>query len=197
MAQDNKTLGRFELVGIPPAPRGIPQIEVAFDIDANGIVHVSAKDLGTGKEQKIQITSSSGLSKEEIDKMVQDAESHAEADKVKRDLVSQKNQADTLVYQCEKTIAESGDQLSGEEKGNIESALIDLKKSMEDDNLEVLKADIEKLTQALHAASANLYNKDQNQQANASPNDSSDSSETAKENHDENVVDAEFEEVNS
>jgi molecular chaperone DnaK len=130
MAADNKTLGRFELVGIPPAPRGVPQIEVAFDIDANGIVHVSAKDLGTGKEQKIQITTSSGLSEEEINNMIRDAEQNAESDKVKRELISEKNQADTLVYQCEKTLGESGDKISAEERGELEAAINDVKKAI-------------------------------------------------------------------
>ncbi|MCG8339210.1 MAG: molecular chaperone DnaK [Proteobacteria bacterium] len=194
MAADNKTLGRFELVGIPPAPRGVPQIEVTFDIDANGIVHVSAKDLGTGKEQKIQITTSSGLSKEEIDQMVQDAEMHAESDKEKLELISHKNQADTLVYQCEKSLSESGDKMSPEQRGAIEAAVNDVKKAMEGTDLNVLKSAIEKLTKLFHEASASMYgNTQQQDQAGATQ---SDTTQQNKEK-DENVVDAEFEEMSN
>ena len=121
MARDNKTLGNFELTGIPPAPRGVPQIEVTFDIDANGIVHVSAKDLGTGKEQSIRITASSGLSKEEIDKMVRDAEAHADEDKKKREAIEARNHADSMVYSTEKSLKEFGDKIDAVEKGNIEN----------------------------------------------------------------------------
>ncbi len=192
LASDNKTLGRFELVGIPPAPRGLPQIEVTFDIDANGIVHVSAKDLGTGKEQKIQITASSGLSEEEIDKMVKEAELHAEDDKVKRELISQKNQADTLVYQCEKTLTESGDKLSAEEKVSIEASINDVKKMMEGDDLQGLKTAVENLTQLFHNASSNIYSDAQNQQEQTEPGQAQSSSDNKE---DSDVVDAEFEEV--
>jgi len=117
MSADNKTLGQFELTGIPPAPRGIPQVEVAFDIDANGIVHVSAKDLGTGKEQSIKITASSGLSKEEVEKLVKDAASHTEDDKKRRKLAEAKNQADNLIYQTEKNLTEYGDKVDAEALG--------------------------------------------------------------------------------
>jgi molecular chaperone DnaK len=117
MARDNKTLGNFELTGIPPAPRGVPQIEVTFDIDANGIVHVSAKDLGTGKEQSIRITASSGLSKDEIDKMVKDAESHAAEDKKKREAIEARNQADSMIYSTEKSLKDVGDKVDAVEKG--------------------------------------------------------------------------------
>ena len=123
MAGDNKTLGRFELVGIPPAPRGVPQIEVTFDIDANGIVHVSAKDLGTGKEQSIKITASSGLTEEEIQKLVKDAEMHAEEDKKKRELVEARNQADSLIYSTEKSLKELGDKVDEATKTKIEDAI--------------------------------------------------------------------------
>ena len=133
MAADNKTIGRFELVGIPTAPRGVPQIDVTFDIDANGILHVSAKDLGTGKEQSIQITASSGLSEAEIEKMVRDAEAHAGEDKKKRELIEARNQADSLVYTTEKSLSEHGDKIDEETKGKISSALDDLKKAMEGD----------------------------------------------------------------
>ena len=131
MAADNKILGNFELVGIAPAPRGTPQIEVTFDIDANGIVSVSAKDKGTGKEQKIQIQASGGLSEEEIQKMVKDAEANKEADKKKRDSVDARNQADSLVFSTEKSLKEHGDKVSAEDKKAIESGIADLKKSLE------------------------------------------------------------------
>ncbi|MCP4755260.1 MAG: molecular chaperone DnaK [Proteobacteria bacterium] len=193
MARDNKTLGRFELVGIPPAPRGVPQIEVTFDIDANGIVHVSAKDLGTGKEQKIQITASSGMSEEEIEKMVQEAEQHAETDKKKREFIDLKNQADSLVYQCEKTLGESGDKLSDDEKQKIEGAVGELKTAMEGDDPDSLKAGIENLTQAFHNASANLY-KDTGGQPTGEAQPDSESAGNSN-SSDEDVVDAEYEEV--
>ena len=139
MAADNKILGNFELVGIPPAPRGTPQIEVTFDIDANGIVSVSAKDKGTGKEQKIQIQASGGLSEEEIQKMVKDAEANKEADKKKRDTVDARNQADSLVFSTEKSLKEHGDKVSAEEKKAIENAVGDLKKSLEEQMSKILR----------------------------------------------------------
>ncbi len=145
MAADNKTLGRFDLTGIPPAPRGVPQIEVTFDIDANGIVHVSAKDLGTGKEQSIRITASSGLSKEEIEKMVKDAESHAAEDKKKRELIEARNQADGLVYTTEKAVKEHGDKVDEATRKGIETALEDLKKTMEGDDADAIRSKTEAL----------------------------------------------------
>jgi molecular chaperone DnaK len=200
MAGDNKTLGRFELVGIPPAPRGVPQIEVTFDIDANGIVHVSAKDLGTGKEQKIQITTSSGLSKDEIDRMVNEAEQYAETDKAKRDFIDQKNQADNLVYQCEKILSESGDKLANEEKVAIEEAIAELKTALEGEDIEALKAGTEKLTQAFHKASETLYKANDSQQQGPTPdgqqadNPEGDANKSSKDDSDD-VVDADFEEI--
>ncbi len=200
MATDNKTLGRFELVGIPPAPRGVPQIEVTFDIDANGIVHVSAKDLGTGKEQKIQITTSSGLSKEEIDRMVDEAEQYAETDKVKREFIDQKNQADNLVYQCEKILSESGDKLADDEKVAIEEAIAELKTALEGEDIEALKAGTEKLTQAFHKASETLYKANEGQQQGPTPdgeqsdNPEGESKKSSKDDSDD-VVDADFEEI--
>src|SRR5437870_1452695 len=131
MARDNRTLGKFHLVGIPPAPRGIPQIEVTFDIDANGIVNVSAKDLGTGREQKITITSSSGLSKDEISRMVRDADSHAEEDRRKREEIEARNRADSLVYQTEKLLRENREKLSEADAKAVEAALVDCKKALE------------------------------------------------------------------
>ncbi len=152
MAGDNKTLGRFELVGIPTAPRGVPQIEVAFDIDANGIVHVSAKDLGTGKEQSIRITASSGLSREEIDKLVREAESHVEDDKRKKDLIEARNQADALVYQIEKNIKEFGDKIDASEKAKIEEHVATVKKALEGDDAAAIRSAQDELATGLPQA---------------------------------------------
>jgi len=157
MATSNKTLGRFELVGIPPAPRGVPQVEVTFDIDANGIVHVSAKDLGTGKEQSIKITASSGLSKEEIDRAIKEAEMHADEDKKKRELIDARNTADSLVYQTEKSLKEMGDKIDEETKNNIESAKERLKGVLESDNLDEIKRLSEELTNASHKLAEAMY----------------------------------------
>ena len=157
MADQNRTLGRFDLVGIPAAPRGVPQIEVTFDIDANGIVHVSAKDTGTGKEQHIQITSSSGLSEEEINRMVKDAEANADADKKKREAVDARNEADSLVYQTEKTLKEAGDKVNAADKEKIQSACADLKKALEGDNVEEIKAKSEALKQASYKMAEEMY----------------------------------------
>ncbi len=169
MADQNRTLGRFDLVGIPAAPRGVPQIEVTFDIDANGIVHVSAKDLGTQKEQHIQITSSSGLSEEEINKMVKDAEANAAADKAKRESVDAKNEADSLIYATEKSLKDLGDKVDSAEKQKIEAAIADLKKAMEADNVEDIKAKTEALKQSSYKIAEELY-KQQGAQAGAQPN---------------------------
>jgi molecular chaperone DnaK len=193
MARDNKTLGRFELVGIPPAPRGVPQIEVTFDIDANGIVHVSAKDLGTGKEQKIQITTSSGLSKEEIERMVQEAEQHADTDRKKREQVDLKNQADTLVYQAEKFLGESGSKLNDSDRQKVEAATATLKQAMEGDATDPLKSGIENLNQAMHEASASIYQQNAGQQSTGQGHANAESASSRHE--EEDVVDAEFEEV--
>ena len=157
MAEQNRTLGRFDLVGIPAAPRGVPQIEVTFDIDANGIVHVSAKDLGTGKEQHIQITSSSGLSDAEIDRMVKDAEANAEADKVKREGIDARNEADSLIYATEKSLKDLGDKVNGAEKQKIEDAIADLKKTMESGSVADIKAKTEALKQASYKIAEELY----------------------------------------
>ncbi|MBN2224585.1 MAG: molecular chaperone DnaK [Deltaproteobacteria bacterium] len=157
MASDNKTIGRFDLVGIPPAPRGIPQIEVTFDIDANGIMHVSAKDLGTGKEQSIRITASSGLSEQEIQQFIKDAESHAEEDKSKRDLVEARNAADGLVYTTEKSLAEFSSKLDPAAKSEVESALAKVKKEMEGTDSEAIKSATEELTKAAHKLAEMIY----------------------------------------
>ena len=157
MAAENKTLGNFDLVGIPAAPRGVPQIEVTFDIDANGIVHVSAKDMGTGKEQHIQITSSSGLSKEEIDRMVKDAEAHADEDKKQREAVDVKNEADSLIYATEKTLKDLGDKVDGAEKQKVEDAVAELKKAVEGGNTEEIKSKTEALKQASYKMAEEVY----------------------------------------
>ncbi len=193
MAAGNKTLGRFELVGIPPAPRGIPQIEVAFDIDANGIVNVSAKDQATGKEQSIQITASSGLSKEEIDKLIKDAELHAEDDKKKRVLVDARNHADALIYSTEKSIKEMGDKVDDTTKTGVESAIASLKAAMETEDAEEIKRLSEELTQTSHKLAEAMYqqaSKDQGQGA-----DGAQGSDQTSGAADDDVVDADFEEV--
>ena len=202
MAADNKLLGQFDLVGIPPAPRGIPQVEVTFDIDANGIVHVNAKDLGTGKEQSIQITASSGLSEEEIKSMVQDAESHAEEDQKKRTRIEAHNQLDSLIYSSEKSLAEHKDAVDAETVSNIEVALEKAKEVLEGDDAEAMKTVTEELTQASHKLAEAMYAKAAQEQADATggqaapgdgPTDSSAGSDQKKET--DNVVDADFEEV--
>ncbi len=157
MAADNRTLGKFNLVGIPPAPRGVPQIEVTFDIDANGIVNVQAKDLGTGKEQKITITSSSGLNKDEINRMQKDADAHSEEDRRKRDEIEAKNKADSLVYNTEKLLKENRDKISDADAKNIEAAIADTKKAIEEGGLERLNRSIESLTTATHKLAEAMY----------------------------------------
>jgi molecular chaperone DnaK len=157
MAQGNKTLGRFHLDGIPPAPRGVPQIEVAFDIDANGIVHVSAKDLGTGKEQRITITASSGLDKNDVDRMVRDADSHAAEDKERREAAEARNRADQLVYQTEKTLKESGANLAESDQAPVREALQDVKTAMEKDDVAALRAATERLEKAAYRLSETIY----------------------------------------
>ena len=196
MAAGNKTLGRFELVGIPPAPRGVPQIEVTFDIDANGIVNVSAKDMATGKEQSIQITASSGLSKEEIDNLVKDADLHAEDDKKKRSLVEARNTADALIYSTEKSLKDLGDKVDSATKSKVEDATSRLKKTMEGDDEAEIKKLSDELTQSSHKLAEAMY-----QQASASQTEEqqagAESAQQAKasSSSDEDVVDADFEEV--
>ncbi len=190
MAADNRTLGRFHLEGIPSAPRGIPQIEVVFDIDANGIVHVSATDKGTGKEQKITITSSSSLDESDIEKMVSDAAAQENADKEARETAEARNQADSLVYQTEKTLSEHGDKLPAEEKGKIESALADLKKEIESGDADKIKKGTEALTQASHKLAEVIYQQATNEQNAGAQPPADGSSESADSAGD--VVDAEF-----
>jgi len=190
MASDNKILGNFELVGLPPAPRGTPQIEVTFDIDANGIVNVSAKDKGTGKEQKIQIQASGGLSEEEIQKMVKEAEANKEADKKKRDSVDAKNQADSLVFSTEKSLKEHGDKVSAEEKKAIEDGVASLKKSLEANDIEDIKKKTQNLIQVSMKLGEAVYKSQQKPEASNAEGEKS-----TKPNDKENVVDADFEDV--
>jgi molecular chaperone DnaK len=197
MSTDSKTLGRFELVGIPPAPRGVPQIEVTFDIDANGIVHVSAKDLGTGKEQAIKIESSGGLSDEEVEKMVNDAEQFAEEDKEKREGVEVKNQAETLIYSTEKSVSELGDKLPEEDKTKIAACSEQLKKSLETEDLDAIKSDLEALTQASHKMAELLYSQQAEEQTSSAEHENEDAQDGEEKSakDDEDIVDADFEEV--
>ena len=194
MSADNKTLGQFELSDIPPAPRGVPQIEVSFDIDANGIVHVAAKDKATGKEQSIRITAASGLSDDEIDKMVKDAELHAEEDKKKRELVDTRNSAEALVDQTEKTLKEHGDKVDDETKKNIEAAAEALKQAKDSDNVEEIKQKIEALSQASHKLAEVMYQQaaQDGQGAQGAPGADAAGTNPAD---DDDVVDADFEEV--
>jgi molecular chaperone DnaK len=157
LARDNRTLGKFHLMGIPPAPRGVPQIEVTFDIDANGIVNVQAKDMGTGKEQKITITSSSGLNKDEVERMTRDAESHADEDKKRREEIEARNRADQAVYAADRFVKDSGDKLSAGDRQAIESANEALKKAIESNDMSAINRAMEGLTQAQHKAAASLY----------------------------------------
>ena len=196
MAAYNKTIGRFELTDIPPAPRGVPQIEVAFDLDANGILHVSAKDLGTGKEQSIKITASSGLSEEEIKKMQQDAELHAEEDKKRKELVEAKNQADSLIYATEKSLKDLGDKVDAETKGNVETEIASLKKVIEGDDIEAIKKGTESLTQASHKLAEIMYSQATAEQPGADAGGAAGGGAGAGgDKKDDDVVDADFEEV--
>ncbi|HYA95311.1 MAG TPA: Hsp70 family protein, partial [Terriglobales bacterium] len=157
MARDNRTLGKFHLTGIPPAPRGVPQIEVTFDIDANGILNVTAKDMATSKDQKITITSSSGLSKEEVDRMAKDADAHSEEDKKRREEIEARNQLDSLVYSVEKMLREHGDKISGSERGDVENALADAKKALEGGDKGTMDKAREKLTATSHKLAEAMY----------------------------------------
>ena len=194
MAADNKLLGQFDLVGIPPAPRGTPQIEVTFDIDANGIVNVSAKDKSTGKEQQIKIQASGGLSDEEIDKMVKDAEANAETDKKKREEVDVKNQADSLVFQVEKNIKEHGDKISPEDKAKIEADLKDLKEALEKNDAEVIKQKTQDLTQSSMKMGEAMYKDQQSTEAPGAEQPQQENKSDENKNEDD-VIDADYEEV--
>src|SRR6056300_789578 len=190
MASDNKLLGNFELVGIPPAPRGTPQIEVTFDIDANGIVNVSAKDKGTGKEQKIQIQASGGLSEEEIQKMVKEAEANKEADKKKREAVDARNQADSLIFSTEKSLKEHGDKVSEEEKKAIETGISDLRNALKGTDVEEVKKKTQSLIQVSMKLGEAVYKSQQKDQS-----AKTDKGDDKKDNNKEDVVDADYEDV--
>ena len=190
LARDNRTLGRFHLIGLPPAPRGIPQIEVTFDIDANGIVNVQAKDLGTGKEQKITITSSSGLGKEEVDKMMREAEAHADEDKKRRDEIETRNRADQAVYAAERMIKDAGDKISAGDRSAVESAMEDLKKASAGTGVAAITQAMEALTKAQHAAAESLYKNAQSGGGGEGTSAGSEASQTPGEKQGD-VIDAE------
>jgi molecular chaperone DnaK len=192
MAYDNVTLGRFNLVGIPPAPRGIPQIEVTFDIDANGILHVSAKDLGTGKEQKMTITAPLKMSTQDIDKRIKDAERYAEEDKKRKEKVELQNQADTLIYTTEKTLKELGDKVSADQREKAEKAVERLREAMKSDDVASIRAAIEDLTKEMHAISTILYQQAQQQQAQQQGQQEQAQQGPTEGGKDEKVTDAEY-----
>jgi molecular chaperone DnaK len=195
MAADNKLLGQFDLVGIPMAPRGVPQVEVTFDIDANGIVHVAAKDLGTGKEQSIKITASSGLNEEEIKRMVSDAEAHASEDKKRKETVEARNQLDTLIYSTEKSLKEHGDDLEPGVKENIESALTQAKAALEGQDAQAMKTAADQLSQSSHKLAESMYAKASQQQKAQDPGETEGQSSGDGAKKKEDVVDADFTEV--
>ncbi|MEM8688644.1 MAG: Hsp70 family protein, partial [Pseudomonadota bacterium] len=191
MAADNKLLGQFDLVGIPPAPRGIPQIEVTFDIDANGIVNVSAKDKATEKEQQIRIQASGGLSDDEVESMVKDAESHAEEDAKRKEMVEARNHAEALIHSTEKTLEEHGDKIAEADKSTIEMAISDLKEALEGDDAEAITAKTQALTEAAMKLGEAMYAaQQQDAEADAAADAAADAGETP-----DDVVDADFEEV--
>jgi molecular chaperone DnaK len=194
MAENNKLLGQFDLVGIPPAPRGVPQVEVAFDIDANGIVHVSAKDLGTQKEQSIKITASSGLAEEEINTMVKDAEAHASEDKTRKELAEARNHLDSLIYSTDKSLKDYSGDLDPEVKSNIEAAMENAKKALESQDAQTMRAASDELTKSSHKLAEAMYAKAAQQQQEESPQQQGDNT-TDRGEKKEDVVDADFEEV--
>jgi molecular chaperone DnaK len=195
MAGDNKLLGQFDLVGIPAAPRGVPQVEVTFDIDANGIVHVGAKDLGTGKEQSIQITASSGLSKDEIDKMVKDAAAHADEDRKKRETIDARNNLDGLIYQTEKTLGEHAASLDASAKADVESALADAKKAIETNDAAAIKGAQDTLARASHKLAEAMYSKATKGGDGGGGGDGQAGASQEQQKPKDDVVEAEFEEV--
>jgi molecular chaperone DnaK len=195
MAADNKLLGQFDLQGIPPAPRGVPQIEVTFDIDANGIVSVSAKDKATGKEQQIRIQAKSGLSDSDIERMVKDAEAHAEEDRKRREAVEARNQLDALVHSTDKTLKENGDKVGPGEKSDVEAALAEARTAMEGQDADAIRSASEKLSQAAMKMGEALYKAQQAQEQAAQAGPGANAGPNAGGNPNEKVVDAEFEEV--
>jgi molecular chaperone DnaK len=202
LARDNRTLGKFHLTGIPPAPRGVPQIEVTFDIDANGILNVTAKDMATQKDQKITITSSSGLSKDEVERMAKEADAHSAEDKTKRDEIEARNQLDSMVYNVDKMLREHGDKISGSERGDVENALADAKKALEGGDAKAMNTALEKLTQASHKLAEAMYKQAQPQggapgagpQGGPQPGANGAASGDGKKK-DEGVIDAEYVDV--
>lgn len=198
MAGDNRTLGRFHLIGIPAAPRGVPQIEVSFDIDANGILHVSAKDRGTGQEQKIQITSSSGISDDEIENMVEQAKSHASEDEQKRNEIDTRNKLDALIYSTEKLVNESRDKLPEAEAKTVDDAISEAKKVLEEGSADEMERALEQLTQASHQVAAVLYQSASAEGGNSSPGgESTTGGEGASAGADDDVIDAEYVDVDA
>ncbi|MGA7909740.1 MAG: Hsp70 family protein, partial [Candidatus Sulfotelmatobacter sp.] len=201
MAAQNRTLGKFHLTGIPPAPRGVPQIEVTFDIDANGILNVTAKDTATQKDQKITITSSSGLSKDEVERMAKEADAHSTEDKAKRDEIEARNQLDSMVYSVEKMLRENGDKISGSERGDVENAIADAKKALESNDKSQMDKAREKLTQASHKLAEEMYKAAQAKggPAGGGPNPGAapggDHSGNGQAKKDEGVIDAEYVDV--
>ncbi len=193
MAADNTTLGRFQLVGIPPAPRGIPQIEVSFDIDANGLISVSAKDMGTGKEQRITITASSKLSKEEIDKKVKEAEAHAEEDKKRQSEIEIKNNADSMIYTSEKTLEELGDKVDAEKKSQIENLVKELREVAATDDFDAIKAKTDELTKVVQEVGAAIYQEAQQAQAQQEAETSAGAEETKEDKSGDETIDADYE----
>jgi molecular chaperone DnaK len=196
MARDNRTLGKFHLTGIPMAPRGVPKIEVTFDIDANGILNVTAKDMATGKDQKITITSSSGLSKEEVDRMAKEAEAHSAEDKTRRAEIESRNQLDGMVYQVEKMLREHGDKISGQERGDVENAVADAKKALEGSDAKTMDSARERLTQTSHKLAEAMY-KAQAASAGAATGGAAPGGDggAPEQKKDEGVIDAEYVDV--
>ena len=198
MAADNRTLGRFHLIGIPAAPRGVPQVEVSFDIDANGILHVSAKDRGTGQEQKIQITSSSGISDDEIENMVEQAKSHAADDEQKRKEIDTRNKLDALIYSTEKLVGESRDKLPEAEVKTVDDAISEAKKVLEEGSADQMEQALEQLTQASHQVAAVLYQSASAEGGNAAPGgESASGGEGSSAGADDDVIDAEYVDVDA
>jgi molecular chaperone DnaK len=196
MARDNRTLGKFHLTGLPPAPRGVPQIEVTFDIDANGILNVNAKDMATGKDQKITITSSSGLSKDEVDRMAKDADAHAAEDKARREEVEARNQLDGMVYSIEKMLREHGDKISGQERSDVENALADSKKALEGTDASAMNSAREKLQAASHKLAEAMYKAQSTPPPTTGPAPGGDGAAgEPQQKKDEGVIDAEYVDV--
>jgi molecular chaperone DnaK len=197
MARDNRTLGRFQLVGLPPAPRGVPQIEVAFDIDANGIVNVSAKDMATGKEQKITISGSSGLSKDDVSRLVKEAESHASEDQARRDLIDARNQADSLAYQVEKTINENRDRVPAADASRIESAVAEARRAAQGEDLTAIRTAVDQLQRASHGLAEQLYRSGQDGQGGPSGQAQGGRNSRSSDVKEGEVVDAEYAETSN